>query len=73
MALFADASRVIDLRLRMMALGKATPDELLLMVTEKIEAVHRAGVIIVSGGDASHVVENYCKVVAANIKRLSDR
>jgi hypothetical protein len=71
--LMADASRVIELRLRMMALGTATPDEMLLMVTEKIEAMHHAGAIIVGGGNASHVVDNYCKVVAANIKRLSVR
>ena len=71
--LMADASRVIELRFRMMALGTATPDEMLLMVSEKIEAMHHAGAIIVGGGNASQIVDNYCKVVAANIKRLSLR
>ena len=71
--LVAEASRVADLRLRMMALGKASPDEMLLMVTEKIEAFERAGHILVGGGSASHVVDNYRKIVAANLERLSGR
>ena len=73
MSLMADASRVIELRLRMMALGTATAEETLLMVTEKIEAMHHAGGIIVCGGNLSHVLDNYQKVVAANVARLSAR
>ena len=71
--LLAEASQVIDIRLRMMALGKASPNEVLLMVTEKIEAFERAGHILVRGGSAAHVVDNYRKVVAANFERLSSR
>jgi hypothetical protein len=42
MTLMADAARVIEIRLRMMALGTSTPDEMFLMVTEKIEAMEQA-------------------------------
>jgi hypothetical protein len=72
LSLLTEASQVIELRLRMMALGKATPDEMLLMVTEKLEALEHAGRIIVRNGDPALVVDNYRKIVAANIKRLSD-
>jgi hypothetical protein len=41
--LLTEASRVIELRLGMMAVGKASPNELLLMVTEKVEAFQHAG------------------------------
>ena len=41
--LLAEASQVIEMRLGMMASGKATPTETLLMVTEKIEALQHAG------------------------------
>ena len=39
MTLMMDAARVIEIRLRMMALGKSTPDELVHMVTEKLRAM----------------------------------
>lgn len=71
MTLMADASRVIEMRLRMMALGKSTPDEMFLMVTEKINAMEQAKKIIIRGGDPSLVIENYQKIVAANVARLS--
>jgi hypothetical protein len=71
MTLMADAGRVIEIRLRMMALGKSTPDELFLMVTEKIEAMEQAKKIIVRGGDPALVIKNYQKIVAANVSRLS--
>ena len=71
MTLMADASRVIEMRLRMMALGKSTPDEMFLMVTEKINAMEQANKIIIRGGDPSLVIENYQKIVAANVARLS--
>jgi hypothetical protein len=35
--LMLDAVRVIEIRIRMMVLCKSTPDEMLLMVTEKME------------------------------------
>lgn len=71
MTLMADAARVIEMRLRMMALGTSTPDEMFLMVTEKIEAMEQAKKIFIRGGDPSLVIENYQKIVAANVARLS--
>jgi len=57
--------------LRLIIAGEATPDELCLMVTEKIKAFEHAGWIIASGGSPALVIENYHKLVAANVKRLS--
>ena len=71
MTLMADAAQVIEIRLRMMALGTSTPDEMFLMVTEKIEAMEQAKKIFIRGGDPSLVIENYQKIVAANVVRLS--
>jgi hypothetical protein len=71
MTLMAEAAGVIEIRLRMMALGKATPDEMLLMVTEKIKALEHASRIMIRGGDLALVVDNYRKIVAANVVRLS--
>jgi hypothetical protein len=71
MTLMADAARVIEIRLRMMALGTSTPDEMFLMVTEKIDAMEQAKKIIIRGGDPALVIENYQKIVAANVARLS--
>ena len=69
--LMADAGRVIEMRLRAMALGRSTTDEMFLMVTEKIEAMEQAKNIIIRGGHPSLVIENYHKIVAANVARLS--
>lgn len=71
MTLMADAARVIEIRLRMMALGKSTPAEMLLMVSEKLNAMEEAKAIIARGGNPSLVIENYQKIVAANVARLS--
>jgi hypothetical protein len=71
MTLMADAARVIEIRLRMMALGTSTPDEMFLMVTEKVDAMEQAKKIFIRGGDPSLVIENYQKIVAANVARLS--
>jgi len=72
MTLMADAARVIEIRLRMIALGTSTPDEMFLMVSEKMSAMAEAKSICVRGGDPSLVIENYQKIVAANVARLSD-
>jgi hypothetical protein len=66
-----DALHVVEMRLRMIASGKSTPDEMFLMVTEKIGAMEEARTIVVRGGDPSLVIENYRRIVAANITRLS--
>jgi hypothetical protein len=70
LTVMADAARVIEIRLGMMALGKSTPDEMFLMVTEKIEAMEQAKAIMIRGGDPSLVIANYQKIVSANVARL---
>ena len=69
--MMADAAQVIEMRLRAMAFGRSTTDEMFLMVAEKIEAMEQAKKIIILGGDASLVIESYQKIVAANVARLS--
>jgi hypothetical protein len=71
MTLMVEASRVIEIRLRSIALGRSTSDEMFLMVTEKIDAMKEARAIIIRGGDPSLVIANYRKIVAANAQRLS--
>ena len=66
-----EATRVIELRLRLMALGRNAPDEIFLMVTEKIDALEQATSVIIRGGDPSLIIDNYRKIVAANVARLS--
>jgi hypothetical protein len=70
--LTAGAAQVIEIRLRMMALGVSTSDELLLMVTEKIDAMEEARTIIMRGGHPFLIIENYHRIVAANAARLSE-
>ena len=69
--LMADAARVIEIRLRMMALGTSTPTEMFLMVSEKMNAMEEAKAIFARGGNPSLVIENYQRIVAANVARLS--
>ena len=71
MTLMAEAARVIELRLQMIVFGRSTPSEMLLMVTEKIDAIEQAKAIIISGGDPSLVLDHYRKIVSANVVRLS--
>lgn len=71
MMLMADAARVIEIRLRMMALGQSTPGEMFLMVSEKMNAMEEARAIIARGGNPALVIANYQKIVAANVARLS--
>jgi len=73
MTLMADAARVIEIRVRMMALGQSTPAEMFLMVSEKMSAMEDAQAVIARGGNLSLVIENYQKVVSANVVRLSAR
>jgi hypothetical protein len=69
--LMVEAARVIEMRLRLIALGRGTADEMFLMVTEKVKALEEAGAIILRGGNPSLVLDNYQKIVAANVARLS--
>jgi hypothetical protein len=71
MTLMVEAARVIELRLQMIALGKGTSDEMFLMVTEKLDAMERAKAIVMDGGGPSLVIDQYRKIVAANVARLS--
>ena len=71
MVLKVEATRVIELRLRLIVLGRSTPDEIFLMVTEKIDALEQATSVIIRGGDPSLIIDNYRKIVAANVARLS--
>jgi hypothetical protein len=71
MTLMADAARVIEIRVRMMALGQSTPGEMFLMVSEKVNAMEEAKAIIARGGNPALVIANYQKIVAANVARLS--
>ena len=68
----ADAMQVIEMRLRLIALGKGTSNELFLMVSEKIDAFEEARTILLRGGDCTHILENYRKIIAANAIRLSN-
>jgi hypothetical protein len=70
--LMADAFQVIEMRIRLIALGRGTSDEMFLMVTEKLKAFDDARAILIRGGDPAHVLNNYRKIVAANVARLSD-
>ena len=71
MTLMVEATRVIELRLRLIVFGRSTPDEIFLMVTEKIDAFEQAKSVIIRGGDPSLIIDNYRKIVAANVARLS--
>jgi hypothetical protein len=73
MTLMTDAARAIEIRVRMMALGQSTPAEMFLMVSEKMSAMEDAQAVIARGGNLSLAIENYQKVVSANVARLSAR
>ena len=62
---------MVEIRLRLMALGRGTLDEIYLMVTEKINALEEARSVIIRGEDPSLIIDNYRNIVAANIARLS--
>ena len=73
MTLMMNAARVIEIRLRMMAFGKSTPDEMFLMMSEKMNAMAEAKAIIIRGGSPSLVIDHYQKIVTANVERLSGK
>jgi len=70
MTLMVETMRVMHLQ--MIALGKGTSDEMFLMVTEKLDAMEQAKAIVIRGGDPSLIIDNYRKIIAANIARLLD-
>ena len=67
-----EAAKVIEARLLLMARGKCTTDELMLMFDEKLNAIVDASAIVVGGGHPKLVIDNYRKIVAANATRLSN-
>jgi hypothetical protein len=52
-----DAMQVIEMRLRLIAGGKGTPEEMFLMVNEKIDALTQASTILARGGNCTVHIE----------------
>ena len=65
-----EAQTVIWTRLSQAAMGRGSPAENLLMVTEKITAFTEAAAVLAAGGSAHRIVQGYRKKVRANAKRL---
>ncbi len=65
-----EAQAVIGIRLSQIAMGRGTPAETQLMVTEKMMAFVEAAATVATGGSAHAVVSGYRKRVRANVKRL---
>ena len=65
-----ESQAVIWTRLTEIAMGRGTPAETMLMVTEKVSAFAEAATIIATGGSAHKVVKGYRRKVRANAKRL---
>jgi hypothetical protein len=65
-----ESQSVIWTRMSQLALGRGTPAENLLMVTEKVSAFAEAAALVAAGGSAHAVVKGYRKKVRANAKRL---
>jgi hypothetical protein len=68
--LAVEAQSVIWARMSQVAMGQGTPDETLLMVTEKVNAFAEAAAMIAAGGSAQQVVSGYRQKVQANVERL---
>ncbi len=68
--LATEAWMVIGIRLSRVAMGRGTPAEAQLMVTEKMLAFVEAATTVATGGSAHEVVSGYRKRVRANVKRL---
>jgi hypothetical protein len=65
-----ESQSVIWARLTQIAMGRGTPAESLLMVTEKVSAFTEAAATLAMGGSAHTVVRGYRKHVKANVRRL---
>ena len=55
LTLMIDALNVIDMRLRLIAAGKSTSDEMFLMVNEKVDALEEVCAILVRGGNTTQI------------------
>jgi hypothetical protein len=71
MTLLVEALQVVEIRMRRIAAGQGTPDEMFLMMSEKIDAASRARTILMRGGDCNQIVDHYRTIVAANVRQLS--
>ncbi len=65
-----EAWTVIGIRLSQIAMGRGTPAEAQLMVTEKMLALVEAATTVATGGSAHKVVSGYRRRVRANVRRL---
>ncbi len=65
-----EAQTVIGLRLGQIAIGRGSPAENQLMVTEKMLAFTEAAATMAMGGSAHTVVKGYRRKVRANTRRL---
>jgi hypothetical protein len=65
-----ESQAVIWTRLTEIAMGRGTPAETMLMVTEKVSAFAEAATTIAMGGSAHKVVRGYRRHVKANVRRL---
>ncbi len=68
--LATEAWMVIGIRLSQIAMGRGTPAEAQLMVTEKMLAFVEAATTVATGGSAHKVVSGYRRRVRANVRRL---
>jgi hypothetical protein len=65
-----EAQNVVGMRLAQIALGRSTPAEAQLMVTEKMLAFMEATATVATGGSVHTVVDGYRRHVQANASRL---
>ena len=65
-----ESQAVIWARLTQIAMGRGSPAETMLMVTEKAFAFAEAATTIATGGSAHKVVRGYRRHVKANVRRL---
>jgi hypothetical protein len=65
-----EAQSVISLRLAQIAMGRGSPAEAHLMMTEKMLAFMDAATTVAAGGSAHAVVKDYRRRVQANARRL---
>ncbi|MCK1288594.1 hypothetical protein IVB41_32310 [Bradyrhizobium sp. 44] len=72
LSLPVEALQVIELRLRLLAAGKGTPDEIFLVVNEKIDALAEARNILIRSGAPAEILDNHRKIIAASALRLSE-
>lgn len=74
MMLAVEANSVIDIRVRKIASGGVNAAiEAQLMISEKLDALAEASLILMRGGSTVHVIDNYRKIVAANAMQLADQ